>query len=122
MDQVVKRNRAAEEYRFFVEFYIFQEGERLIAYCPSLDISTSGEDYADATKNFFERFQIYIETCTELGTLWDDLKEHGWSVSEHRLSPPPFNKLVRKPEVSKLLGGNINYEKVSTPMRIPAMA
>jgi hypothetical protein len=110
------------EYRFAIEYYIFREGENIIAYCPSLDISTSGKDYSDAVKNFYERFQIYIETSLEMGTLWDDLKDHGWKVTEKKLTPPPFSRLVRKPEVSKLLGGHINYEKVSAPMRIAAMA
>ena len=101
------------EYRFAIEYYIFREGENIIAYCPSLDISTSGKDYSDAVKNFYERFQIYIETSLEMGTLWDDLKDHGWKVTEKKLTPPPFSRLVRKPEVSRLLGGHINYEKVS---------
>ncbi len=63
------KNSKQEEYRFSIEYYIFREGDNLIAYCPSLDISTSGKDYGDAVKNFFERFQIYVETCLELGTL-----------------------------------------------------
>lgn len=111
-----------EEYRFAIEYYIFREGDNLIAYCPSLDISTSGKDYGDTVKNFYERFQIYVETCLEMGTLWDDLKEHGWTVTEKKLIPPTFSRLLRKPEVSRLLGGHTNYEKVSVPMRIPAMA
>ena len=57
-----------------------------------------------------------------MGTLWDDLRDHGWKVTEKKLTPPPFSRLVRKPEVSRLLGGHINYEKVSAPMRIAAMA
>ncbi len=115
-------NNNTEEYRFSIEYYVFRENDNLIAYCPSLDISTSGKDYTDAVKNFYERFQIYVETCLEMGTLWDDLKDHGWKVSERKLTPPPFSKLVRKPEVSKLLGGHTNYEKISSPMRIKAMA
>ena len=115
-------NSKQEEYRFSIEYYIFREGDNLIAYCPSLDISTSGKDYGDAVKNFFERFQIYVETCLELGTLWDDLRDHGWKVTEKKLTPPAFSRLIRKPEMSKLLSGHINYEKVSTPMRIAAMA
>ena len=81
-----------------------------------------GKDYSHAVKNFFECFQIYVETCLELGTLWDDLRDRGWKVTEKKLTPPAFSRLIRKPEMSKLLGGHINYEKVSTPMRIAAMA
>ena len=39
-----------------------------------------------------------------------------------KMKSPSFSHLVRKPEVSRLLGGHINYEKVSAPMRIAAMA
>ena len=81
-----------------------------------------GKDYSHAVKNFFECFQIYVETCLELGTLWDDLRDRCWKVTEKKLTPPAFSRLIRKPEMSKLLGGHINYEKVSTPMRIAAMA
>lgn len=70
--------KANKEYRFAIEYYIFREDDNLIAYCPSLDISTSSKDYGDTVKNFYERFQIYVETCLEMGTLWDDLKKHGW--------------------------------------------
>ena len=79
-------SRNNTEYRFAIEYYIFREGENLIAYCPSLDISTSGKDYGDAVKNFYERFQIYVETCLEMGTLWDDLKDHGWKVTDKKLT------------------------------------
>ena len=58
-----------EEYRIAIDYYIFREDENYIAYCPSLDISTSGKDYVDAIKNFYERFQIYIDTCVEMGTM-----------------------------------------------------
>ena len=74
-------NKTNGEYRFAIEYYIFREGDNLIAYCPSLDISTSGKDYSDAVKNFYERFQIYIETSLEMGTLLDDLKDHGWEYA-----------------------------------------
>ena len=46
-------DKTKEEYRFAIEYYIFREGDNLIAYCPSLDISTSGKDYGDAVKNFY---------------------------------------------------------------------
>lgn len=121
-ENMKKQENKTTEYRFSIEYYVFREDNYMIAYCPSLDICTSGKDYTDAVKNFFERYQIYVESCLEMGTLRDDLKDHGWKVSEKKLTPPPFSKLVRKPEMSKLLGGHTNYEKVSSPMRIAAMA
>ena len=64
------------DYQFVISFYVFQEGDVQIAYCPSLDLSTSGTDYIDAVKNFYECFQLYIESCLEMGTLTADLKAH----------------------------------------------
>ena len=76
------------EYRFRLEFYVFQEDDTYIAYCPSLDISTSGDTFNDAVANFYERFQLHIEWCEEHGTLLKDLAEHGWKINNRRLRTP----------------------------------
>ena len=68
------------EYRFDLGFYVFPENDYQVAFCPSLDISTTGKDFNDAVRNFYERFQIYIETCIEMGTLREDLMAHAWAV------------------------------------------
>ena len=71
-------DNACTEYRFRLEFYVFQEGGVYIAYCPSLDISTSGDTFNEAVGNFYERFQLHVECCVEYGTLLKDLTAHGW--------------------------------------------
>ena len=92
----------------------------MVAFCPSLDISTSGKDFNDAVKNFYERFQLYIETCMEMGTLWKDLMAHGWKVTETRITPPSDVNLLRTKEVNRILRSP-KYEKMSASVRIPAM-
>lgn len=71
------RNR---EYRFNIEFYVFMENEAYVSYCPSLDISTSGKTFNEAISNFYEMFQLYVESCVENKTLHDDLLAHGWKM------------------------------------------
>ena len=70
------KDNTATEYRFSVEFYIFQEGDSYVAYCPALDISTCANTYNDAVSAFYEMFQLHIECCVESGTLHDDLLVH----------------------------------------------
>ena len=74
------KDNASTEYRFQLEFYVFQEDGVYIAYCPSLDISTSGDTFNEAVGNFHERFQLHVEWCVEHGTLLEDLAAHGWKV------------------------------------------
>lgn len=81
-----------------------------------------GKDYGDTVKNIYERFQIYVKTSFEMETLWDNFRDHGRDVTEKNITPPSFIRLVRKPEVSRMLGVHINYEKVSALMRVAAMA
>lgn len=112
-------NGQQSEYRFSLEFFVFQENGLQIAYCPSLDISTSGTTFNEAVGNFYEMFQLYIECCVENNTLHDDLLAHGWKVQKKQMLPPTFAVLMRKPEMQKLMKGNIGYEKVVAPARIP---
>lgn len=75
-----------EKFRFNVDVYIFEEGDHLTAYCPSLDLATTGTDFQDALKNFYECLQLHVECCMEMGTFEEDLKEHGWRVSQKKIS------------------------------------
>ena len=110
------RNR---QYKFNIEFYIFAEGDRQIAYCPSLDLSTSGASFNDAA--FYECFQLYIETCVDNGTLFDDLVAHGWKITQRTLRAPAFSTLLKKPELKHLVNSGIGFEKIVAPAQI-AMA
>ena len=112
-------NGFQNEYRFSLEFFVFQENGLQIAYCPSLDISTSGATFNEAISNFYEMFQLYIECCVENNTLHDDLIAHGWKLQKKQMRPPTFAVLMKKPEMKKLMGGNIGFEKVVAPARIP---
>ena len=86
------------EYHFSIEFFVFQEDGSYIAYCPALDISSSGETFNDAISGFYEMFQLHVECCVENKTLYDDLLAHGWKMRKSNITPPRFSTLMRKPE------------------------
>lgn len=116
------KDNAANEYRFQLEFYVFPEDGAYIAYCPSLDISTSGDTFNEAVGNFYERFQLHVECCVKYGTLYDDLIAHGWKLRKKDILPPTFSALMKKPEMKKLMCGGLSFERVVTPARLPAFA
>lgn len=106
------------QYKFNIEFYVFAEDGRQIAYCPSLDLSTSGSTFNEAISAFYECFQLYIETCVENGTLLEDLAAHGWKATRRSLQAPSFANLLKKPELKHLVNSGIGYEKIVAPARI----
>ncbi len=111
------------EYRFSLDVYIFEDGDNLIAYCPSLDISTSGKDFNDAVANFYERFRIYVEWCVEHGTLIEDLLEHGWKMRKTTVSPPSFASLLKKDDdLRNLLSSKKAYERIVVPAKVSLAA
>lgn len=117
-----RRNNTIEvennRFRFDVDVYIFKEEEHLTAYCPSLDLATTGTDFQDAVKNFYECLQLHLECCIEMGTFEEDMREHGWKVSEKHIVPPSFRTQLRRPQLSALMQSNTNYERISAPVRI----
>lgn len=105
-------------YKFNIEFYIFTQEGRQIAYCPALDLSTSGDTFNDAISAFYECFQLYIETCIAGGTLLEDLAAHGWKTTRNTLQAPSFSRLLKKPEMRELVNSGIGFEKIVTPAQI----
>lgn len=111
-----------QDYRFSIEFIVFQENNVYVAYCPALDISSSGKNFNEAVGNFYEMFQLHIECCIENHTLHEDLLAHGWVLNKKNITPPKFSSLLKKKEVSRVLNGNFGFEKVVSPVRIPSFA
>lgn len=120
--QVEAADNLRREYHFSIEFFVFVENGIYIAYCPSLDISTSAENFNEAISNFYEMFQSHMDWCITNNTLWADLSAHGWRVKKREIVPPKFSQLMRKPEMKRLMDSRIGFEKVVSPVRIPAMA
>lgn len=105
-------------YKFNIEFYVFSEGGRQIAYCPALDLTSSGATFNEAISAFYECFQLYIESCMESGTLMQDLAAHGWKTTGRTLRVPSFTRQLQKPEMKHLVTSGIGFEKIVAPVRI----
>ena len=72
------------EYQVAVPVNIFKEGDRFVAYCPVLDLSTSGRTFEQVQKRFQEALHMFIEDLVEQDTLDEVLRSHGW----HKVSKP----------------------------------
>jgi len=56
----------------------FEEGAVIIAHCVALDVSSCGNDLEEARRNIRDAVAGFIETCEEMGTLEEVLKESGF--------------------------------------------
>ena len=115
-----KDKTSGDEYRFSIDFYVFKQDGKFISYCPSVDLSSSGDNFNDAISAFYEAFQLYVETCVEMGTLQEDLIRHGWKVKKTGVTPPRFSSMLKKKEMKNLMESEINYQRLVTPISIPA--
>lgn len=73
---------------FTLPLSIIREGDSFIAYTPALDLSTSGQTFAEAQRNFAEAVQIFFQELVEMGTMDDVLTDLGWHKQENTFVPP----------------------------------
>lgn len=105
-------------HKFNIHFYVFKSEDIYIAYCPALDITTSGKDFNDAIAQFYENFQLYVEWCEEKGTLVDDLIDHGWKQNGVTLIQPSFDDLLVKQEFRHLMESDQEYERLNAKVEL----
>ncbi len=55
----------------------FQEGKKIVAYSPALDLSTYGDTEAQARKRFAEAATIFLSEIHDMGTAKEVLEECG---------------------------------------------
>ena len=68
--------KIANSVKLTVDFV--KEGDSVIAYCPSLDLSAYGPTMEEAKKAFETTFALFMEELHEKGTLEEVLLECGW--------------------------------------------
>ena len=71
-------------YQVLVPVNIFREESQFVAYCPVLDLSTSGKTFEEAQGRFQEALDLFIEDLIEQDTLDDVLASYGW----HKVEQP----------------------------------
>ena len=61
--------------------YTFREGDNVIAYCPSRDLSGYGRTQKEAKESFGIVKKDYLDYYSSEGTLHEDLLRHGWQMA-----------------------------------------
>jgi len=74
--------------QFGLPVSILKEGDRFVAYTPALDLSTAGNTFEEAQKNFIEAVNIFFEEIIEMGTLDEVLENLGWQKQNNTFTPP----------------------------------
>jgi predicted RNase H-like HicB family nuclease len=102
-----------------VQVAVFQEGEFWVAYCPSLELSSYGEDLEDAKQAFDAALSIFLKETDRKGTLERCLLRLGWQL---QMKP---KAIYHQPSMTlrnsqKLLRKNpqIFNERVAIPMAV----
>lgn len=74
--------------QFTLPISILREGDSFIAYTPALDLSTAGNTFEEAQKNFVEAVNIFFEELVEMETLDEVLMGLGWQKQNNTSMPP----------------------------------
>lgn len=72
--------------KILVEFV--KDGEYIVAYCPSLKLSSFGKDIIEAQRMFNEALSVFLKDTISKGTLPEILEGLGWQKRDHKLVPP----------------------------------
>lgn len=97
------RSKISNNFEARIPVLFFEEGDKIVAYSPALDLSTFGKTEEEAQKRFAEVAMIFINEIREMGTVDEVLEECGWHrvTSKAAWSPPIYRKcaeeLVRIP-------------------------
>jgi predicted RNase H-like HicB family nuclease len=70
-----------------IKVEVFKEDDLYVALCPSLNVSSFGESIDEAKKSLVEAVKIFIEECSEMGTLDEVLEESGFTRKDQDWLP-----------------------------------
>jgi hypothetical protein len=95
-------NQATHRLELNLPVSFIQEGKKVVAYTPALDLSTSGESEDEAKRRFSEIVAIFFKDLIENGTVDAVLSDLGWHKGREAWSPPAISQdsvRVRVPAV-----------------------
>ena len=78
MAYLVKKNENPVIVRLEVD--LIRDGKYIVAYCPSLELTSFGKTNKEAKKSFEEALNIFLEYSLEHGTLETNLLNLGWNT------------------------------------------
>ena len=85
-----------------VPFDVEREGDLFVSSCPPLDVYSQGKTEEEAIANLAEAISLFIETCQNMGTLDDVLRDCGFvpnsceSQSDENMLDVPLPLLVAR--------------------------
>ena len=121
-DDMDKINVSNERINSELAIFLFKEDDNFIAYSPALDLSGYGETEEAARNSFNIVLKEYFDYAISEGTLYEDLKSHGWTFKKHEIETPKISMLILKnDELSNILDKK-DFKKYHEPIRVPALA
>ena len=70
---------------------LYEQGDYIVAYCPSLDLSSYDKTQEGAKAAFQVALDIFLEYCEENGTLEQNLVACGWNLRQGFVEPTKAN-------------------------------
>lgn len=102
--------------------FIFKEDDNFIAYSPALDLSGYGKTEDEARESFNLVMKEYFDYGINEGTLYQDLKKHGWNIQHDKCETPLISVLLsQNTDFSDILE-NKDFKKYNEPLHIPSYA
>ncbi len=96
-----------------VTVMLYQQGDYIVAYCPSLDLSSYAKTEKGAVASFNEALEIFLEYCRENDTLEQNLLACGWKLRSGYLQPDEVTVPLELLKAQKLHSFD---QKVSLPI------
>jgi len=75
-----------------LDLLILKGEDKLIAYCPALELSTRIQNEEDMQDTVDQYVRVFLEEMERNGSLEKYLLKHGWTLSQHpeiQYIPPP---------------------------------
>jgi hypothetical protein len=108
-----------------IPLIIFEEDNSIIAYCPALDLSGSGNTEEEAKNSFEIVLSEYFKYTQHKKTLAEDLKGHGWLLKKNLnkgATPPSMSQLLESNEDFNRIFNTHEFKKTDTTIEIPCLA
>ncbi len=99
-----------------LEVDLYKQGDYIVSYCPSLELSSFGITEAEAKEGFEGALHTFIEDTHYKGTLERVLLDLGWSLTKLPKAKyqPPIHKVRTKARNASLI--RTFNEKVAIPI------
>jgi predicted RNase H-like HicB family nuclease len=80
----VSTRDAKPQVKFLLPVQYKQDGEWVVVLCPTLDVASQGRTHKAAHAAIIEAVSLFLETCFEMGTLGEVLRNQGFT----QMQPP----------------------------------